>query len=90
MSSADANSTTLIDLFVRHIFRPLGRLLGTDRWEPRAAASVHCVGCGHRFVLMMTDAQFSCDHDDVPIEDASCPACNRDLLFWDLAGRDDE
>ncbi len=89
MSTADANSTTLLDLFLRRILRPLGRLLGTDRWEPHVSASVHCIGCGHRFVLRMTEPQFACD-DGGPIEDAPCPACKRELLFWDLAGYNDE
>ena len=89
MAATRARSTTLYDLLLCHILRPLGRLLGTDRWEPRTTASVHCIGCGYRFVLTTTATQFACD-DDSPIEDAPCHACKRELLFWDPAGFDDE
>jgi hypothetical protein len=89
MRRLDANSTSLVDLVRRRILRPLGRLLGTDRWEPRVSACVHCIGCGHRFVLTLTEARFICE-DGGAIQDAPCPACKRELLFWDIAGHDDE
>lgn len=89
MRTADANSTTLLGLLLRRILRSLGRLFGTTRWEPRVSASVHCIGCGHRFILTLIEPQFVCDETG-SIEDASCPACKRDLLFWDPAGHDDE
>lgn len=31
---------------LRYVLRPLGRLLGTDRWEPHFCAPMRCLECG--------------------------------------------
>jgi hypothetical protein len=106
MSTAHTLSSTLADFLRRYILCPIARWLGMarlasphpfrrsspqpDRWEPRTTARVHCIGCGHRFVLTLTRAQLSEQDDGGLIEDASCPGCQRDLLFWDQPNYDDE
>jgi ribosomal protein S27E len=74
---------TLWQLILRHIFWPLGRLLGTARFDPHVTAAVHCVGCGHRYVLVINERAFATVDDDGPIEDVECHRCGRELVFVD-------
>jgi hypothetical protein len=75
---------TLSDLILRRILRPLGRALGTDRWEPHVTGGVHCLACGHRFVLVTLAARLVCE-DEGLIGDVACTECGRELLLWDTA-----
>lgn len=63
------------DLWLRHILRPLGRLLHTNRWEPHAVAEISCLACGYECVLVIP---LNCDHYDAESRIVSrypCPEC---------------
>lgn len=38
--------TSLRDLWLRFVLRPLGRLFGSDRWEPHFVLRSYCPDCG--------------------------------------------
>jgi hypothetical protein len=76
-------------LILAHILRPFGRLLGTDRWEPRVTAACHCVACGHRFVYVIRETLLGAIEDDGPIDGVACRHCGRELVFWDAEVADE-
>ena len=65
--------TSLSDLILRCILRPLGRLLGTPRWEPHAVGAVHCVACGHRAVAVVATTNPSYDAETGVIDRSRMP-----------------
>jgi hypothetical protein len=73
---------SLFKLILRYVLRPVGRAIGTDRFEPHVTGGVHCLVCGHRFVLVTLAQQAACE-DDGPIDDVMCTRCGRELVFWD-------
>ncbi len=74
---------TLFDLILVYLLRPLGRLLGTPRWEPHAVGAVHCVACGHRAVAVVATTNPSYDAETGVIDRVECPECGLNLMCSD-------
>jgi len=69
--------------YLRFILRPLGRLIGTERWEEHVAAHCHCIDCGHRYVVVMRSTRFAELDDWFPIPDLFCEHCHHELVVPD-------
>lgn len=63
------------DLWLRLVMRPLGRLLGTKRWEPHAASRVACLSCQYSCVYVFPVAFAGYQAETGHVFKLECPAC---------------
>jgi predicted RNA-binding Zn-ribbon protein involved in translation (DUF1610 family) len=70
----------LRELWLRLVLRPLGRLIGTDLWEPHAVYVERCTSCGWEGVCVIRADSPLIDEATGQIFSAECPACGLDTV----------
>lgn len=63
------------DLWLRVVLRPLGRLIGTDRWEPWLAFRGRCLACGDEAVCLIPADTTCLARDSGHIWGVQCGGC---------------
>ncbi len=63
----------LQDLWLRAVMRPLGRALGTDKWEPHLVVKQRCLMCGHKQISVIVAA--AADPETMAVWGTECSAC---------------
>jgi len=70
-------------LWLRFVLRPLGRLVGTDRWEPHAVGPVHCFICGSEYIAVISTASPCYDPETGVIDGLECQECGQPVVRSD-------
>jgi Zn ribbon nucleic-acid-binding protein len=65
------------DIWLQYVLRPLGRLIGTGRWEPHAVGPVHCVACGHRSVAVIITTSPCYNAETEAFDQLECSSCGK-------------
>jgi uncharacterized OB-fold protein len=65
----------IADLWLRCVLRPLGKLIGTDRWEPCIVYEGRCLSCGDGAVYVIPADTPCLDVESGAIFGTQCPAC---------------
>ncbi len=65
----------LQDLWLRIVMRPLGRALGTDRWEPHSVVRERCLKCGHKQVCVILTTSPCYDPETEAFWGTECLTC---------------
>ena len=73
-------ATSMWDPWLRYVLRPLGRRLGTNRWEPHVVGMCSCVNCGHRAVVVIPEASPCVDPDTGVIDMVECSECGKHTM----------
>lgn len=63
------------DIWLRHVLRPLGRLVGTDRWEPHIVYRGRCLACGDEGVFVILAATPCRDIETGHVFGTQCGEC---------------
>jgi predicted RNA-binding Zn-ribbon protein involved in translation (DUF1610 family) len=63
------------DAWLRLVLRPLGRRLGTARWEPHFAAPQRCLRCGYEGMAVIACSTPLYDPESDAIYGMQCPDC---------------
>lgn len=61
--------------WLRLVLRPLGRLFGTDRWEPHFVVREQCLECGHEHTSVIAVSTPLYDPESDAIYGLECAAC---------------
>lgn len=62
-------------LLLRFVLRPLGRLIGTDRWEPHFVLREYCPDCGHEGISVIAASTPLYDPETDAVYGLECGGC---------------
>jgi hypothetical protein len=73
----------LRELWLRFVLRPLGLLLGLDRWEPHVVGACHCLSCGDEYVVVLAADDPCYDAETGVIDMLECRTCGESTVCSD-------
>lgn len=65
----------IADFWLKRVLRPLGRLIGTDRWEPHFVLRTYCPDCGSEHISVIAARTPLYDPETDAVYGLECFAC---------------